>query len=120
MINGTEVYPASRIKRRRATRDEMSTRRGRVIEIIEDENPATVRQVYYQAEVHKLVGKTDGDYDKIQSMLTDLRRNGTIPYEWIVDEGRRVREPYTVEGIAGALNDTRSQHRKDPWHAVED
>jgi hypothetical protein len=117
-----DIYPASPIKpkRTRATKDEMSTRRSRVVEIIEDENPATVRQVYYQAEVYKLVGKTDGDYDKIQSMLTDLRRNGTIPYEWIVDEGRRVREPYTVEGIVGALNDTRSQHRKDPWHAVED
>jgi hypothetical protein len=117
-----DVYPASpiKLKRARATKDEMSTRRSRVVEIIEDENPATVRQVYYQAEVYKLVGKTDGDYDKIQSMLTDLRRDGTIPYEWIVDEGRRVREPYTVEGIVGALNDTRSQHRKDPWRAVGD
>lgn len=121
IMNGTDVYPAtSQIKRRRATKDEMSTRRRRLIEIIEDENPATVRQAYYQAEVYKLVGKEDGDYTKIQNMLTDLRRDGTIPYEWIVDEGRRVRAPYTVAGVLEALQDTREQHRKDPWHETED
>jgi hypothetical protein len=110
-------YPASPIKRTRATKNEMSTRRRRLIEIIEDEHPATVRQVYYQADVHKIVGKTDADYDKVQTALTDLRRDGTIPYEWIKDEGRFVRQPYTVEGIIGALNDTRQQHRKDPWQS---
>jgi hypothetical protein len=121
-VTVADIYPASPIKpkRTRATKDEMSTRRSRVIEIVENENPATVRQVYYQAEVYKLVGKEDSDYNKIQNMLTDLRRDGMIPYEWIVDEGRRVRAPYTVEGIVGALNDTRSQHRKDPWPSVED
>src|SRR5262249_8105652 len=88
-------------------------------EIVEEEHPATVRQVYYQAEVHKIVGKTDADYDKVQRMLTDLRRDGTIPYEWIKDEGRFVRQPYTVDGIIEALNDTRQQHRKGPWQFVD-
>lgn len=121
-MTASDLYPASPIKpkRVRATKDEMSTRRRVVIEIIEDEHPATVRQVYYQADVRKLVGKSDGDYDKIQSLLTDLRRSGDVPYEWIIDEGRRVRQPYTVEGIPEALNDTRRQHRKDPWQSAPD
>ena len=121
-MTASDLYPASPIKpkRARATKDEMSTRRRVVIEIIEDEHPATVRQVYYQADVRKLVGKSDGDYDKIQSLLTDLRRSGDVPYEWIIDEGRRVRLPYTVEGIPEALNDTRRQHRKDPWQSAPD
>jgi hypothetical protein len=118
-MNAENFYQASPIKRRRATKDEMSTRRRRLIEIVEDEHPATVRQVYYQADVHKIVGKTDSDYDKVQTMLTDLRRDGTVPYEWIKDEGRFVRQPYTVEGVIEALNETRLQHRKGPWQFVD-
>jgi hypothetical protein len=114
----SEIYPATGINRIRATKDEMSTRRRRLIEIVESEHPATVRQVYYQAEIHKLVGKTDSDYDKVQTMLTDLRRDGTIPYDWIKDEGRFVRQPFTVDGIVEALNETRRQHRKGPWQYV--
>jgi hypothetical protein len=110
-----EVYPASRIKRRRATRDEMSTRRRRIKEIVERDQPMIVRQVYYQAVVHSIVGKAETEYDKIQDVLTDLRRSEEIPYEWIIDEGRRARRPYTVQGIVQALNDTRRSYRKDPW-----
>jgi hypothetical protein len=90
-MTASEVYPANRIKRHRATRDEMSTRRRRLIEIVEEDQPMTVRQV---------------------------RRCGRIPYEWIIDEGRFARQPFTVEGIAQALNETRRQHRKDPWQNI--
>jgi hypothetical protein len=98
----------------------MATRNRVIYEIIESEHPATVRQVYYQADVRKLVAKDDAGYGKIQRMLTDMRRAGEVPYDWIVDEGRRVREPYTVAGILEALNDTRLQHRKNPWNLVPD
>ena len=123
MIRGTPhpdrgvaaTVASSRIKRRRATRDEMSTRRRRIKEIVQRDQPMTVRQVYYQAVVHGIVGKAETEYDKIQDLLTDLRRSEEIPYEWIIDEGRRARRPYTVQGIVQALNDTRRSYRRDPW-----
>ena len=117
-MSAENFYQASPIKRRRATKDDMSTRRRRLVEIVEEDHPMTVRQVYYQAEVHGIVGKTDADYDKIQATLTELRRSEQIPYEWIIDEGRFARRPYTVEGIVQALNETRRQHRKDPWQTI--
>ncbi|MFL5268833.1 MAG: hypothetical protein ACJ8AH_19945 [Stellaceae bacterium] len=80
----------------------------------------TVRQVYYQAVVHSIVSKAEADYDKIQNILTELRREELIPYEWIIDEGRFARQPYTVEGIPQALNDTRRNYRKDPWQDVDE
>jgi hypothetical protein len=112
-----DIYPASPIKqkRQRATRDEMSTRRRRIKEIVELDQPMTVRQVFYQAVVGGIVGKAETDYDKIQALLTDLRRSSEIPYEWIIDEGRYARQPYTVEGVPQALNDARRGYRKDPW-----
>src|SRR5215472_5635139 len=44
-----------------------------------------------------------------------LRRNGTLPYDWLTDEGRAPRQPYMVEGIVEALNNARRHYRKDPW-----
>jgi len=62
--------------RTRATKSEMATRRRRIYEIVERDQPMTVRQVYYQAVVHGIVGKAEEDYDKVQDMLTELRRDG--------------------------------------------
>jgi hypothetical protein len=120
-IRAAKLYDASpiKIKKPHATKVEMAYRRRRLIGIVEEEHPATVRQVYYQADVHKIVGKSDSDYNKVQRMLTDLRRAETIPYEWIVDVGRFARQPYTVSGIIEALNDTRRDYRKSPWEFAE-
>jgi len=119
-MSPAEIYPSSRIKRQRATKSEMATRRRRIYQIVERDQPMTVRQVYYQAVVHGIVGKAEEDYDKVQDMLTELRRDGEIPYEWIIDEGRFARQPYTVEGIPQALNDTRRNYRKDPWQGIDE
>jgi hypothetical protein len=111
---------ASGLKRHRATKSEMVTRRRQVREIVERDQPMTVRQVFYQAVVHGIVGKAQTDYDKVQDLLTELRRSEEIPYEWIIDEGRYARRPYTVEGIPQALNDTRRVYRKDPWQETDE
>ena len=83
----------------------MATRRRRIREIVELDQPMTVRQVYYQAVVHSIVSKAEADYDKIQNILTELRREELIPYEWIIDEGRFARQPYTVEGIPQVIKE---------------
>jgi hypothetical protein len=98
----------------------MDTRRRRIREIVEADQPMTVRQVYYRCVVAGIVGKDEAEYDKVQTMLTDLRREGKIPYDWIIDEGRFTRQPYTVEGIAQAINDTRRGYRKDPWQRLDE
>ena len=46
-----EVYQASPIKRQRATKAEVETRREALFDIIEAGRPMTVRQVFYQATV---------------------------------------------------------------------
>ena len=51
-------YPASRIKRHRATKAEVEDRRVRLFEIVAEMRPMTVRQVFYQASVRGLVEKS--------------------------------------------------------------
>ena len=63
-----EVYPASPIKRSRATNRDGGA--GRVPDrLCRRTWPVTVRQLYYQAEVPGLPGidKTEGGYDKVQA-----------------------------------------------------
>lgn len=69
--------------------------KGKLIDLARDMAPITVRGLYYQSVLHPLLPfitkDSDGDkhnYDLIQGRVTNLRRDGTIPWEWIVDESR--------------------------------
>jgi hypothetical protein len=121
-IDFEKFYPSDRIKpkRIRATKSQMDSRRRRIFEIVERDQPMTVRQVFYQAVVHGIVGKAESEYDKVQDILSDMRRDEILPFEWIIDEGRYARQPYTVGGIPKALNDTRRSYRKDPWQEIDE
>src|SRR5918911_1425938 len=79
------VYPASRIKRQRATKAEMQQRRAALYEIVKAMRPMTVRQVFYQATVLGVVEKTEAGYAKVQTDLVYLRRAGVLPYDWLAD-----------------------------------
>jgi len=67
--------------RRRATRDEMEERAVFLIAYAATHGPATVRQLYYRAEVEGLPGidKTESSYGKIQRQVLLLRRTGRLP-----------------------------------------
>jgi hypothetical protein len=76
------IYPASRIKRKRATKAEMLLRRQAVLEIVQRINPCTVRQAFYRSEIASIVEKTEGDYDKVQDAIVWLRHtmDAQAPY----------------------------------------
>jgi hypothetical protein len=116
-IMSDTVYPASRIKRKRATKDEMQIRARFLIDYAKAHGPVTVRGLYYQAEVAKLPGitKDDGDYDKIQRQVLELRRAGRMPYSAIADATRWMRKPRSYDGIEDALRSTAATYRKALW-----
>jgi hypothetical protein len=60
-------------------------------DLVEKQKPMTVRQVFYRAVVHNYVEKTEKGYGFIQKNLNDMRWNGTLPFEWIIDTSRQVR-----------------------------
>jgi hypothetical protein len=109
------VYAASHLKRKRATKDEIEQRRARLLEIVAEMAPMTVRQVFYQAEVQGLVEKSETGYDKVQRDLVHLRRAGRLAYDSIVDNTRWQRKPRTFDGIEDALQDTARLYRKNLW-----
>src|SRR5215471_5645868 len=103
-----DTYDASHVKRRRATKKEMEERAEFLIDYASEHGPVTVRQLYYQAEVHGVPGidKTDAGYDKVQRQVLDLRRAGRLPYDQIADLTRWMRKPRTYDGVEAALQAT--------------
>ncbi len=115
MMAVEQLYPASHIKRHRASRAEVEHRRGALYEIVEAMYPMTVRQVFYQATVHDLVEKSEAGYAKVQTDLVQMRRDGVLPYEWLADNTRWQRKPRTYGSIEDALQETARLYRKALW-----
>jgi hypothetical protein len=85
-------------------------------EILDLENPMTVRQVFYQAVGRGLIDKTEGEYKQtIVRLLTDMRRAGEIPFDWIADNTRWMRKPRTYSSLHGMLELTKETYRRALW-----
>jgi hypothetical protein len=109
------VYAASRIKRGRSTKAEILSRRQALYEIVDEQKPMTVRQVFYQATVRGIVEKAETGYDKVQRDLVEMRRDGMLPYGWLADNTRWQRKPTTYGSIEQALRETARLYRRDLW-----
>jgi hypothetical protein len=83
--------------------------------IVEEINPCSVRQTFYQAVVRGIVGKTEAEYDKVQRALVKLRRDGRIPYGWIADGTRWRIKPTTFSSLEAALKRTAETYRRALW-----
>jgi len=102
-------------KRRRATKAEMESRKSQLVSIVVEQQPMTVRQVFYQATVRGIVPKTENGYQMVATALAELRRDGRIPFRWIADHTRWMRRPRTYSNIAHALRETAKFYRRALW-----
>jgi hypothetical protein len=115
MMTETPMETPSKRPRVRATKAEVEARRDALFAMVEEGQPMTVRQVFYQATVRGLVEKSEYGYGKIQQDLTKMRKAGRLPYDWLVDYTRRQILPVTYDGVEHALRDTAESYRKDLW-----
>jgi hypothetical protein len=111
-----DVYPPRSIKRQRSTKAEMKQRLDGLFDILQMQQPMTVRQVFYQATVKGLVEKTEQGYGKVKADLANLRRDGVVPYHWLADNTRMMRKPRTYAGIQDAIERTADFYRRDLWY----
>lgn len=110
-------YGPSPIKRPRRTRADMDGLRTTILEILEETNPMTVRQVFYQMVARNAVEKTEAAYKGIVGrLLVEMRRDGAVPYGWIADGTRWQRKPRTYTGMRDMLEQTARLYRRDLWH----
>src|SRR5262245_96733 len=102
----TTDYQPSSTRRTRRTKAAIQDIRDAIYHVVSESRPCTVRQVFYALVVRGVVEKTEAQYNNcVGRLLRQMRKDGTIPYEGIVDESRRVRIPATYDGPADALED---------------
>jgi hypothetical protein len=83
--------------------------------IAEEENPATVRGMYYRAVSRGIVPKTDSGYDLVQRTLLGMRREGLLPWFWITDTSRRVWGYRRFGDMKSYAKHVAANYRADYW-----
>lgn len=94
---------------------EMADYRAAIIDEITETHPQSVRHVFYRMVVLGLRPKTEAGYNCVGRELTKMRRDGRVPFEWITDDGRRVRQPWSSTSLGHALEAVARQYRRDIW-----
>jgi hypothetical protein len=115
------VYEACPIKRPRRTRAEIDEIRDAIKAILKADHPMTVRQVFYQLVARGVIEKTEEQYQgTVIRLLTEMRMDEEVSFDWIVDESRRRRENQTYDSIADAARDTARFYRRNALQACPD
>jgi hypothetical protein len=115
------VYVASDIKskRHRRLKAEIKGIRTAIRELLAQDNPQTVRQVFYALTVRGLIAKHEVEYQRTAvRLLGEMREAGEIPFEWIADNTRWMRKGDTFTGIEQCLNATAKSYRRNLWAAM--
>ena len=80
-----------------------------------ENQPVTVRQMFYRLSTLDAVPKTENGYKAVGRLCTLMRRAGEIPFEWFADNTRWMRRPRTYNTIKDALQETAENYRKSLW-----
>lgn len=99
----------------RRTNAELDALRGILLTLCADLNPLTIRSLFYQVVSVGAIEKTEKSYKIIQRLSREMRREHILPYPWLVDAGRFVRQIGTWNGPADILAAARDSYRRDKW-----
>lgn len=110
------VNKHSRSKRHRRNARETEQIRAAILRVLETERPATCRSVFYRLVSLGAVEKTEAAYKgTVIRLLSRMRLDGTLPWDWITDGTRRRHKPHTFGGLAAMLDYSRQTYRRSLW-----
>jgi hypothetical protein len=93
---------------------------GALVDIVDEQKPMTVRQVFYQTTVRGLVPKDERKgYRVVQRRLVALRESGKVPYGWITDNIRYVHGYTRYGGVMEFAQDVSALYRRDYWREAD-
>jgi hypothetical protein len=105
----------------RRSRDDMAAIRAAIYDVIGEDPPMTVRQVFYQLVSRGVIEKTEAQYQgTVIRLMTEMRLSGDIPYRWVVDESRRVRITQTFDNVQDAVEHTARFYRRSALAQSDD
>jgi hypothetical protein len=94
----------------------MGTIRDGLRDLAEENQPLTIRQLFYRAVATGLIDKTQAAYNQlVVRLMGQMREDGTIPFAWIIDNTRWMRKPTTYHGLRSMLVRTHQTYRRAIW-----
>jgi len=109
-------YGSSPIKRHRRTKSEIEEVKSAIYSVVAQDRPMTVRQVFYRLVAAGAIGKTEKEYNStVVRLLTQMRVDGEIPFDWIADNTRWMRKPDSHSSLKSMLDITASTYRRALW-----
>jgi hypothetical protein len=93
----------------------MEQYRASVATVLQEIQPATVRQLYYQLVSRGVIGKTEMAYKRLVHNLSVMRRAHQVPFDWLADNTRWMRKPTTYGSLAEMLENQREFYRRALW-----
>jgi hypothetical protein len=115
------AYRARPIKRFRRTKADIDKIKSAIRSVLKADHPMTVRQVFYQLVVRGTIEKTEEEYQgTVIRLLTEMRIEDELSFDWIVDESRRRRITRTYNNIADAARDTAKFYRRSALRECPD
>jgi hypothetical protein len=113
-----EFYRPKSIKRVRRTKAAIGGIREHIRDILSNDNPQTVRQVFYALTVRGAIAKEEKEYHgTVVRLLTEMRERGEIDFGWIADNTRWMRKPSTFTGPGRCLEIAAQAYRRDLWES---
>jgi hypothetical protein len=110
------TYKTRLIKRARRTRAELEKVREAIYDVLSQDNPMTVRQVFYRLVSRGTIEKTENEYkNTVGRLLLAMRKEQKIPWRWISDNTRWMRKARTFSSLEEALANTARTYRRDLW-----
>ena len=87
-----------------------------ISEVLAENVPMTVRQVFYQLVSRGAIAKTETEYNQtVVRLLTDMRVSGEIPFSAIADNTRWMRKPRSYSSLEAAIRLTAETYRRATW-----
>ena len=121
MTASAASFRACSTKRDRRPKADVAAIRAAIVDVIEDDPPMTVRQVFYQLVTRGVIEKTEEQYQgTVIRLMTEMRLSGELPFNWVVDESRRVRITQTYDSVQDAIEQTARFYRRSALEQSDD
>ncbi len=95
----------------------MAAIRREIYNVVAEQRPMTVRQVFYQLVSRQVIAKAEAEYKTtVIRLLAEMRLNREIPFSWIADNTRWMRKPRTFDSLKGMLELSTQTYRRALWN----
>lgn len=88
------------------------------IDLLRDENPMTLRQLFYRLISAGRLANSQKEYKRLGNVLKTLREERLVPRSWLVDHVRSTLKPSSWSGLADFADTVRGAYRKNFWASL--